>query len=232
MAMNRTLWTSVFLAGLARQLAAQSPIDFRALTARSDSFVVMVKGSVLGFQRTVVEPIEGGFRVIDDVQIGPIMNQRTEVELAFDGTLRSTQQTGRVRGQDTRIDIVFANGRAKGKSTTPAMGSAQTITIDTTIIAGTIDDNLIMTLLPLLPWTANATFTVPVFLSGKGETHPLTLAARATETLTVPAGTFEVYRVEMAGGPAPVAMYVTTTAPHRLVKVAPQGAPLEFVLAK
>ena len=60
----------------------------------------------------------------------------------------------------------------------------------------------------------------------------LTLSVKATESLTVPAGTFEVYRVEILGGSAPVAMFVTTRAPHRLVKVAPEGTPLEFVLAK
>jgi hypothetical protein len=211
---------------------AQSPIDFGALAARRDSFVVMVQGNVLGFQRTVVERTETGFRVTDDVVVSPIMNQRTEIDLASDGTLRWTQQTGRVRGQDTRIDIVYADGRAKGTATTPTMAGSQTITIDTTVVAGAIDDNLITALLPAFAWTPNATFTILVFLSGKGEVQPLTLSVKATESLTVPAGTFDVYRVELAGGPAPVAMYVTTAAPHRLVKVAPQGAPLEFVLAK
>ena len=88
--------------------------------------------------------------------------------------------------------------------------------------------NLITVLLPVFAWAPGATFTVPVFLSGKGEVNSLTLSVAATESITVPAGTFEVYRVEIVGGSAPVAMYVTTTAPHRLVKVAPAGAPLEF----
>ena len=77
-----------------------------------------------------------------------------------------------------------------------------------------------------------ASFTVPVFLSGKGYVQSLTLTVKGTETMTVPAGTFEVYRVDLSGGQAPVAMYVTTATPRRLVKVAPQGAPIEFVLAK
>ena len=55
---------------------------------------------------------------------------------------------------------------------------------------------------------------------------------KGTEKLTVPAGTCEVYRVDLSGGQAPVAMYVTTESPRRIVKIAPRGAPLEFVLAK
>lgn len=215
-------------------VAAQtaSPVNFGTLVARTDSFVVMIQGNPLGFQRTAIEQTETGFRMVDDVQIGPIMSQHTEVELTADGAMRSTHQTGQVRGQATSIDIAYGNGRAKGSATTPSITGVQTTAIDTAIAAGVIDDNLITALLPAMAWAPSVTFTLPVFLSGKGYTQALTLGVTATETVTVPAGTFEVYRVEMSGGQAPVAMYVTTAAPHRLVKIAPQGAPLEFVLAK
>jgi len=215
-------------------VVAQSPgaINFGALAPRTDSFVVMIQGNPLGFQRTSVERTEGGLRVVDDVQIGPIMTQHTEVEMGLDGTLRSTKQTGVVRGQNTNIEISYHDGRAKGSATTPTLAGLVTTAIDTTVGAGVIDDNLITALLPALDWSETASFTLPVFLSGKGYVQPLTLAVRRTEKLTVPAGTFDVYRVEMSGGQAPVAMFVTTDPSHRLVKVAPQGAPLEFVLAK
>jgi len=214
--------------------AAQTPavINFAALVARSDSFVVMVQGNPMGFQRTVIERTESGFRVVDDVQIGPIMSQHTEIELDADGALRSTRQTGLVRGQNASIDIAYRDGRAKGTATTPATAGAMTVAIDTTVAPGAIDDNLLTALIPAMDWSPTATLTVPVFLSGKGYGQSLTLAVKGTETLTVPAGTFEVYRVDLSGGQAPVAMYVTTQTPRRLVKIAPQGAPIEFVLAK
>ena len=213
-------------------LAAQSPINFSALVPRTDSFVVMVQGNALGFQRTTVERTELGLRVIEDVQIGPIMTQHTEVELAPDGTMRSTKQTGQVRGQNTTIEIAYHDGRAKGSATTPSMAGLVTTAIDTTVTPGAIDDNLLTAILPALEWSPAASITLPVFLSGKGYVQSLTLAVKGTEKLTVPAGTFDVYRIELSGGQAPVAMFVTTDAAHRLVKIAPRGAPLEFVLAK
>jgi hypothetical protein len=213
-------------------LAAQSPINIAALTPRTDSFVVMVQGSPLGFQRTTVERTETGLRMIDDVQIGPIMTQHTEVEFATDGAMRSTKQTGQVRGQITSIDIAYHDGRAKGTATTPSMAGLVTTSIDTTVAAGAIDDNLLTALLPALEWSPTASVTLPVFLSGKGYGQPVTLTVKGTEQLTVPAGTFDVYRIELSGGQAPVAMFVTTDGTHRLVKIAPRGAPLEFVLAK
>ena len=214
--------------------AAQSPagVNYAALAARTDSFVVMVQGNPLGFQRTTIERTEDGFRIVDDVQIGPIMSQHTEVELGLDGVLRSTRQSGQVRGQNTSIEITYHDGRAKGSATTPSVAGLVTTAIDTTVGARAIDDNIITALLPALDWTPGATVTLPVFLSGKGYEQPFTLTVKGTEKLTVPAGTFEVYRVDLSGGQAPVAMYVTTESPRRLVKIAPQGAPLEFVLAK
>ena len=209
-----------------------TPVNFAALSARTDSFVVMVQGNPLGFQRTMIERTENGFRVVDDVQIGTIMTQHTEVELAGDGTLRSTRQKGQVRGQNTSIDITYYDGRARGSATAPSVAGVVTTTIDTTVASGAIDDNLITALLPSLDWSAGASFTLPVFLSGKGYTQSLSLTVKGMEKITVPAGTFEVYRVDLSGGQAPVAMYVTVDAPRRLVKIAPMGAPLEFVLAK
>ena len=216
----------------ANTLAAQSPINFSALVTRTDSFIVMVQGNPLGFQRTTFERTKLGLRMIDDVQIGPIMTQHTEVELAPDGAMRSTKQTGQVRGQNTTIEIAYHDGRAKGSATTPSMAGLVTTAIDTTVTPGAIDDNLLTAILPALEWSPTASITLPVFLSGKGYVQSLTLAVKATEKLTVPAGTFDVYRIELSGGQAPVAMFVTTDAAHRLVKIAPRGAPLEFVLAK
>jgi len=169
---------------------------------------------------------------VDDVQIGPIMTQHTEVELGPDGMLRSTRQTGQVRGQNTNIEITYHDGRAKGSATTPSAAGLVTTAIDTTIGPQAIADNLITALLPALEWAPGASFTIPVFLSGKGYEQSITLTVKGTEKLTVPAGAFDVYRVDLSGGQAPVAMYVTTEAPRRLVKIAPQGTPLEFVLAK
>lgn len=209
-----------------------SPVNFAALTPRTDSFVVVVQGNPMGYQRITLARTDSGFRIVDDVQIGSIMTQHTEVEFGLDGELRSTKQSGQVRGQEMKIEIAYASGRAKGSATAPTMTGMLTTAIDTTVAAGAIDDNLIMAVLPGFAWAPGATFALPVFLSGKGHVAEFTLAVTGTDSVTVPAGTFEAYRIEISGGQAPVAMYVSTAQPHRLVKVAPRGAPLEFVLAQ
>ena len=113
----------------------------------------------------------------------------------------------------------------------PGPGGLKTVTVDTTIAPGVMDDNMIGAVVPGLRWTPNAMFTVNAFDASAGRVRPLTLQVTGTESVTVPAGTFQAYRVELSGQP-PLAMFVTTTAPHRVIKLMPVGAPVEFVLVK
>ena len=73
------------------------------------------------------------------------------------------------------------------------------------------------------------TIGVTVFQSGKGTTITMTLSVIGEEEVKVPAGTFATWKVEMAGGEQPSTLYVEKAAPHRLVKLAIAGAPVELV---
>ena len=128
----KPLALTALLVAAAGSATAQSPINYGHLTARSDSFVVMVQGNAMGFQRSTVERTESGFRLIDDVQIGPIMTQHTEVEFGHDGTLRSTKQTGQVRGQNTTIEITEKISTCR-MSRSSSSEDAATIAANTTV---------------------------------------------------------------------------------------------------
>jgi hypothetical protein len=108
----------------------------------------------------------------------------------------------------------------------------KTVTVDTEVPSGIIDDNTVTALIPALPWAADASWTFPVLSSGDGTVKTYTLKVTGTESVTVPAGTFEAYTVSMSGGQQPVTMYITTAAPHQLVKLTVLGAPIEVVRAK
>jgi hypothetical protein len=152
--------------------------------------------------------------------------------MSANGEMRQVTQSGKAQGQDTRIDVSYSGGRVKGSATTPGQGGPKTIAVDTTVAAGTIDDNAITALLPARPWAGVAKWPAPVFASGQGTSTQMTLAVTGEDSVTVPAGTFAVYRAELSGGPQPVTFYVTKAAPFRLVKVAIAGTPIEMQLAK
>jgi zinc protease len=206
--------------------------DRSQIVARSDSFQALVQGNVFGGQTAKVA-LDGDSIVYTELTvIGPFQQQSTVV-LNSDLSMRRTDQTGLVQGQHTEIHLTYAGGRVKGTSQSPQPGGApKSITIDTTVAAGTIDDNALAVLLPALPLEQGKTFNLNVFSSGEGATKVVSVKVAAVESVVVPAGTLRAYRLELSGMQLPIVMHVTQQAPRRLVRVAPTGAPLVFELVK
>lgn len=207
-------------------------LDLGQLVSTTDSFVVMVQGNPLGFQRTELQKTGNGLEFKEETRIASFMQQSTTVDMASDGNVRSVTQSGKTQGRDTHINITYADGRVKGEALVAGQPEFKQLTIDTVVAAGTIDDNAVQAILPALRWAPGARWTLSVFSAGQNSIQTMTMSVKGVETVTVPAGTFEVYRAEMTGGPAVINFLVTTQAPHRLVKVSLVGVPLEFLLAK
>lgn len=212
--------------------ATALPVDVSKLVERADSFSVLVQGNPLGFQKTSLSRTSQGFVYRSSMALGPIMSQSVESSFGADLKPISTKGAGKVQGQDLVVDVAYANGRVKGSGTTPGPAGMKTVAIDTTVAPGVLDDNMITAIIPGLPWSPTAKFNVTALDASSGTFNNLTLAVTGTETLTVPAGTFATYRVELTGQQQPLTLYVTTATPHRLVKMGMTGTPLEFVLAK
>jgi ketosteroid isomerase-like protein len=225
--------TLLLLTLLATPAAAQAPIDFSKVQATRDSFVVLVQGTGRGYEIMSVERAEDGITVRDETNLMPVMKQDTEVRLAPDGSLRTVRQTGTVQGKEMKIDVRYLNGRATGTATTPNQaGTVETKAVSADVPAGVLDDNVVVPLLVGAPWGPGATFSLPVFASGQNRLQTVTLKVVGTEKVSVPLGTFDAYKVEMTGTAAPVTLYVKVEAPHRVVRIVPVGAPLEFVAAR
>jgi hypothetical protein len=205
--------------------------DRSQVVARSDSFQALVQGNVLGGQAAKVVTDGDSIVYTESTVIGQFQQQSTVV-LNSDLSSRRTDQTGLVQGQRTETHLAYAGGRVKGTSQTPQPGGPRTITVDTTVAVGTVDDNALGVLLPALPLEQGKTFNLNVFSSGEGATKVVSVKVAAIENVVVPAGTFPAYRLELSGMQLPIVMHVTQQAPRRLVRVAPTGAPLVFELVK
>jgi hypothetical protein len=209
---------------------AQSPFEPTRLVPRSDSFVVTVQGRQVGGIRETIEKTATGFRLVS-VQALAGMNQSTEVHFSRTLAMASVKQEGQARGQSMKIDVAYGRGRAKGTATTPGPQGMRTITVDTTVPAGAVDDNALQSLLPALPLGAGKSFQVPVFASGQGTSKVMTVTVSGSESVTVPAGTFDAWKVDVAGGQVPVTFWVSRADP-RVVKMGFAGAPMAFELVK
>jgi hypothetical protein len=145
--------------------------------------------------------------------------------------MRRLDQTGKVRGQDTRIGLTYGGGRVKGQAQVlDSIGRPRTLAVDTAIAANTIDDNGLIALLPTLPWALNTRWTIPIFGSGENRLRNVTLTVADIEQVRTPAGDFEAFRADLEGASQSVSFYVTTKPPYRLVRVTLTGAPVEFLL--
>jgi zinc protease len=210
--------------------AAPLAFDHARLRPASDSFAVLVQGNPFGFQVTSMARDGDGWRYREHSEIGPIIQQETEVRMSADLAMRSVSQEGSFQGSAMRLDVRYGEGTVSGTGMTPGPQGMQPVRYDALPVpAGTVDDNAVQALLPLLDWRPGASFTLAVFASGKGAMEQRTLRVVGEEAVVVPAGTFTAYRVEYTGGDATGTYWVESAAAHRVLKFGPAGAPVEFV---
>jgi predicted Zn-dependent peptidase len=208
----------------------QLAFDVQRLQPRTDSLVIVAQGQPVGLQ--VAEISRGGDSVVytERTSLGPQLNQITRLVFDSAGRMRRLDQTGRVRGHDTKIALTYGAGRVKGQAQVlDSIGSPRIVAVDTAIAPATIDDNALVALLPTLPWALNTRWTIPVFASGESRVRKVTLTVADIEPVRTPAGDFEAFRADLEGASQAVSFYVTTTAPYRLVRIALTGSPVEFL---
>jgi len=209
-------------------------LDASQFVTRTDSFQALVQGNVMGSQVTSLRRTADSLILVERTVLGPFLQQQTSVVL--DPTTfapRQVDQTGTAGTQPAELHLTYANGRVKGRAVTPQReGTPKTIQVDTVVAPGTVDDNQLHVILPALPLAEGKTFTFNVFSSGEGVTKLLTVKVAGVENITVPAGTFPAYRLELSGLQLPVVMHVTRDLPRRLLRIEPVGAPLVFELVK
>jgi hypothetical protein len=206
--------------------------DVSRLAARRDSFVVRVQGNPMGAATAELAKAGDGWTITGRFAI-PAAGMQQGATVTTDARLspRRIEGGGSVQGQELKTDITVQGGRAKGTTVVPSAQGAQTVNVDAPVGADVVDDNAVQFLVAALRWAPGARHTFNTF-SSRGTVRPVTLTVAGTEQVTVPAGTFETYRVEQTGGEAPLTYYITTAAPHRIVRITFAGQPIEMVLAK
>ncbi|MEP6494672.1 MAG: pitrilysin family protein [bacterium] len=216
--------------------ASAIAVDPAKLRLGVDSFdVVLTQGGQsrsVGYQRSELAKRGNDFVYTEAVSI-PLagLQQNSTITFAPSLALKEIKQNGSVQGQTLTTSLTFSGNRVKGSAMAPQAGGPKTTAVDTTFAPGTIDGSQLVAILHGMDLADGFKMTVNAFDSGSGTTETNTVRVTGRETATVPAGTFEAYRVEVAGKQT-VNILVTVAAPHRIVKIMPPGAPLEIRLVK
>lgn len=215
--------------------AATVAFDGSQLTPRTDSMQVLIQGNPMGAQTREYSREGDAIVIVERVQI-PLMGMTQEGRMVLDATtlaIRSVDQTGQAGPQTTETHLTVENGRITGTAQTPQPGGQPaTAEVDTVFADGTIESNQLSAILPALPLADGASFALRVFNASEGTVKPYDIRVEPAEPVTVPAGTFEVFKVNVTGGQIPSAFYVTRDAPRRIVKIEVIGQPFVLELVR
>jgi hypothetical protein len=201
--------------GAQSEQRAGHPFEPARLRSGIDSFALVMRVTgdrPAGYVVQTIARDGGNLRMAVDYDLGAtiqrvemMMDARTLAPMAhWEGLRRRT-------GGETRGEVQFRNGRARG-----AYILSKGV-IDIPIDTGLVDDDASTALLAALPLDSARSFTFRTFAS-PGQVEITRIQVAGIETVTVPAGRFEAYRlVVMARDTSSV--FVSTASPRRIVLV-------------
>ncbi len=220
------------------QAHAQTPANFDAsrIVNTTDTFTLLMQGNSIGSMKTS-HMVAAGV-VTGKVELGLAfqgMTQNIDAEVRFhvDGPdMISSSQIVEVAMTRAETDIEYGNGRVTGIGQSRGQGPGGVLTtteIDTVAGADVIDSGAMNMLLGTLDWTEGAVFSYKVFQGPSGSVHEAIAAVEGSETLTVPQGTYETWRINVTGVLRPVRLWFAKDT-GQLIKLAGHGQPVEIVL--
>ena len=212
---------------------ALDPVQFADHT---DSSLVVIQGNPAGFTVSEIRrpaPDSVVYAERSNLANGAFQQQTTLVLDPASGLVRQVDQVTTQQGQKAETHLTYAGGRVKGASAAPQPdGSVKRFEIDTALPPGAVDENAVPIIVPALSLAPGKTFAVTFFTPSENAIKVLTFKVGAPEAVTVPAGTFQGFRIDVTGSRVPFTMYVSTDAPRRLLKTEFVGQPFVVELIK
>ena len=196
----------------------------------------MIEGGEEVGSMEVHTAFEDGAYVIHDVSRMPpgihedvIMRFDEETFAPLDAFLSGAFDATHVHSQFTfegsHVRGLAHRHRAEGKSATQQ--------VDRDLPAGATLRGAALFLAPALPLTdVGARLELDWFAPLTAATAQVTFETTGIEQVTVPAGTFETYRVELTGGQPGNVLFITREEPHRTVRIDVVGRPMQIELVE
>jgi hypothetical protein len=210
--------------------SAQSFQSGRIPAANRDSFAVIYQGQPIGAfimshtktGDTVTLTAEARLPAMGVSQLDSIVFHAT----TFSPSLITTTST--MMGTSGGARVTIANGKATGMVNQPSAGGAiQKIPIDAVVAPGVIADGAEAVLIPTLDFSEGMTMNFQTFDPKSAKTKSYVLKVVGKETVTVPAGSIESWKVELVSDES-VTVWVSVADPKRLVMLRLEGAQMEM----
>ncbi|MFQ5549714.1 MAG: insulinase family protein [Gemmatimonadales bacterium] len=147
-------------------------------------------------------------------------------EVLFDAAtarMRSSTTTIEVGPMMAQTTITYDGEHVTGTVQLPGRPPQD---VDTTVVAGTIDDGLLTALVLQLELEEGAAYSIKVFESSEGAPASVTISVTGSEEVTVPGGTFDTWRVEIVGLETGNVLNISKEDEPRMVRMSVVGQPL------
>lgn len=203
--------------------AAAASFDASELGPRTMEYALRFEGNEVG-RATVRWNPEGPAFVAVNEQVLPSI--RITQTTTFEPATFAPQSLVSSIGPMGEFTLTVEGGRATGRGIDMQTGQPQDIDVE--IGPGTVLDGMVEVAMAVNDYEAVPEFTLRV-VGATGEVQATSVRVDGTETVEVPAGTFDTYRIEI-GGQQPMTAWVTRSAPHVVVKRELVQPPLELVL--
>jgi hypothetical protein len=203
-------------------------LDASRLRAQTLVYQLMVQGNPMGTATNRLVR-EGDAWVATSVLDSPMMQQNTEVRFgAADFAPRASRLSIAQGPTRMSVDLDVRAGRVQGRAELPAQAGGPR-DIDVEAVGGMLLPGMDAHALAIADLAEGRTLELPVFDAMSGAVTNMSFRVTGTEDVTVPAGTFPAYRVEVSG-PQPMTLYVRRDAPHVMLRQEPAGMPVTIEL--
>lgn len=205
-----------------RPQASDMAFDVSGLQPGARTYAVMVQGNRFGEADMTLARSGDRFTSTMAMAAGPM---RVEQVAVFTTDLTPVSATMEAQGQT--IEMEYGDGRVTGTIPTPD-GERE---IDLEVPEGTLLPGMDEYAIAVTDLDANPQFTLPV-VGQEGTVTQNRIRVVGEETIEVPAGEFETYRLEVTTAQGTANLWVRKAAPHWPIQQEVPGAPVMIQLAE
>lgn len=203
--------------------ASQERFDLARLAPWTAEYQVTAQGNPIGRSTSVLEREGAGWKRTTSLTFGPVQQTLTARWGAeWRPVDYAETYAGAVQGTAT---VRWENGRFVGEAKLPAQAGGDK-TYDAEAIPGSAWSQMEEAMLATADLAPGKTIVIPVFNTSTSDVNPVTYKVGAVESVTVPAGTFQAYRVEASGGSSPLVLWLRAEGLHVVVRQEVVGQPI------
>ena len=208
-------------------------VDAAHMTPGTSKFLMYHGEDEVG-SMTVTWSREGSTYVIHEHTVVPKMEIEEDIHCELDGAsfaMKSVTAKGPFAGHDVDVAIAWKGDTITGYTDFPRKSNNGKLVVDRKLDPGTFERTSLFFLVQGLPLEEGFEAPIKVYSTFDDHVRDVTYKVTGTEEVTVPAGTFETYRLELLGGEPSQALFVTTDSPHKLVRLVVLESPWHYKLA-